>query len=78
MSTLTLRLPNSLHDQLRKLARREGVSVERLLETAAAEKISALTTAEYFEARGARGSRAAYEAVLARVPDIEPEPHDKP
>jgi hypothetical protein len=31
----------------------------------------------YLEERAERGSRAKYEAALAQVPDIEPEPYDK-
>lgn len=77
MSTLTLRFPNALHEKLRELAQREGVSIERLVEVAAAEKLSALSTAEYFEARAARGSQEAYKAVLAKVPDVEPDPKDR-
>lgn len=77
MSTLSLRLPNSLHDQLRKLAKQEGVSINQLLTTAAAEKVSALMTAEYFEQRARRGSRERFEAVLAKVPDVPADDVDR-
>ena len=46
MSTLSLRLPNSLHDRVRKLAEAEGVSINQFISTAVAEKMSALMTAE--------------------------------
>jgi len=77
MSTLSLRLPNSLHRQVRELAGREGISINQLVATAVAEKVSALMTADYLEARAARGDRAAYDAVLARVPDAEPAETDR-
>lgn len=77
MSTLSLRLPDSLHDRLRDLARKEGVSMNQLISTAVAEKISALLTLEYLEERAARGTRSKYEAVLAGVPDVEPEDRDR-
>jgi quercetin dioxygenase-like cupin family protein len=32
---------------------------------------------DYLEARAARGSREAYDAALAKVPDVEPEEYDK-
>ena len=38
MSTLSLRLPNSLHRKLKELAASEGISINQLLATAAAEK----------------------------------------
>ena len=72
MSTLSLRLPNSLHSQLRELAKKEGVSINQLITTAAAEKVAALMTVEYLEKRGKRGSRKKFEAVLAKVPSADP------
>lgn len=67
MSTISLRLPDSLHAQARALAKLDHVSINQLITTALAEKVSALLTAEYLEARGARGSRAAFDAVLETV-----------
>ena len=76
MSALSLRLPNSLHERARDLARREGVSINQLVSAALAEKMSALLTEEYLEARARRGSRARFLAALARVPAVEPDPED--
>jgi cyclopropane fatty-acyl-phospholipid synthase-like methyltransferase len=42
-----------------------------------AEKLSALMTESYLSERAKRGSREKYEAILAKVPDIEPEVYDK-
>ena len=47
MSALSLRLPNSLHERARDLAEREGISINQLVSTALAEKMSALMTEEY-------------------------------
>ena len=77
MSTLSLRLPDYLHSNIRELAKREGVSINQLITLAVAEKMSALMTEEYLEKRAKRGSRVKYEAVLAKVPDIEPEAYDR-
>ena len=77
MSALSLRLPNSLHERARDLARREGVSINQLVASALAEKMSALLTEEYLEARAKRGSRARFLAALALVPAIEPDPEDR-
>ncbi len=35
MSTLSVRLPNSLHRQLKEMAKQEGVSMKQLLSSAA-------------------------------------------
>lgn len=77
MSTLSLRLPESLHKQLKELAQREGVSINQFITTAVAEKLSALMTVDYLENRARRGDRAAFERVLARVLDQEPGPRDR-
>lgn len=77
MSTLSIRLPNSLHNQIRELAEREGISINQFVSTAAAEKMAALMTVDYLKERGARASRAAFEAALAALPDREPEPFDR-
>ena len=87
MSTLSLRLPESLHRQIKELARREGISINQLLTTAAAEKLSALTTEEYLKERAGRGRRSKFKSVLRKVsrkPPLEgdelepPEPPRRP
>lgn len=55
MTTIRVRLPNSVHDRLRQLASREGVSMNRLVATAVAEKVSAIEAEEYLAERAARG-----------------------
>ncbi len=77
MSTLSLRLPDYLHNNIRELAEKEGISINQLITLAIAEKMSALMTEDYLEERAKRGDRAKYEAILAKVPDVEPEEHDR-
>ena len=72
MSTISLRLPESLHAQARLLAQQEGISINQLIATSLAEKLSALLTREYLEARAARGSRLAFDRVLKKVKDRPP------
>jgi uncharacterized protein (DUF1778 family) len=77
MSTISLRLPDSLHKQIRQLAEQDGISINQFIATAAAEKLAALMTVDYLEERAKRGSREKFEAALAQLPDVEPEDHDK-
>ena len=70
MSTLSLRLPDSLHETARTLARNEHVSVNQLISTAVAEKISALMTESYLMKRAEKGSRTEFMDIMARVPDV--------
>ncbi len=77
MSTLSLRIPNSLHEQIRLLAKQEGISINQFLASAAAEKMSALLTEEYIEARAKRASLKKFRNVLKKVPDSQPEAYDR-
>ena len=76
MSTISLRLPNSLHNKVRELAKQESVSINQFITLALAEKISALATEDYLEERAARGQRDRFEQALAKVADVEPLPQD--
>lgn len=72
MSTISLRLPESLHRQARELAEQEGISINQLIATSLAEKMSALMTSDYLDARAKRGSVRAFKQVLKKVKDREP------
>lgn len=77
MSTISLRIPDSLHKQIRKLAEQDGISINQFISTAAAEKLAALMTVDYLVERANRGSREKFEAALARLPNAEPDDHDR-
>ena len=87
MGTFSIRLPDSLHERLRNLAERDGVSLNQLMLMAAAEKAAALEGASYLEARATRLRERARAAgkdpgdyvleLLAQVPDRNPEPDDE-
>ncbi len=77
MSNISLRLPDSLHKQVRELAERDNISINQFIATALAEKMSALLTSEYLAERASRGSRAKYDQVLRKVRVAEPEPGDE-
>jgi hypothetical protein len=76
-TTLSLRLPNSIHKQLKVYAEQDGISMNQFIATAVAEKLASLTTMEYLEQRAQRGSKEKFDAVLSKVPDVEPEDNDK-
>ncbi len=77
MNTLSITLPESLHKSLFRMAEMEGISVNHFVSLAVAEKMSALLTLDYLEQRASQGSREKFEAVLAKVPDVEPEEYDR-
>ena len=77
MSTLSVRLPDSLHNMARELAKRDNVSINQMIASALGEKISALATEEYLEARAARGSLRKFKKAMAKVPHRPPLPGDE-
>ena len=77
MSALSLRLPKSLHEQLKELAQEEGISVNQFVMLAVAEKIAMISTMEYLEKRARKGSREKLLAVLDKAPDVEPGDFDR-
>jgi hypothetical protein len=77
MSALSLRLPKSLHQQLKELAQEDGISVNQFVTLAVAEKIASISTIEYLEKRAMRGSREKLLAVLNKAPDIKPVQSDE-
>jgi hypothetical protein len=77
MSALSLRLPKSLHEQLRELAHEEGISVNQFVMLAVAEKVASISTIEYLEKRAKRGNREKFLEILSKAPDVEPEESDK-
>jgi predicted transcriptional regulator len=76
-TTLSLRLPESLHRQLKHYAEQDGVSMNQFITTAVAEKLASLATMEYLEERARRGSKEKFHAVLGEVPDTEPQEGDE-
>jgi HicB family len=77
MSTLSLRLPESLHKYARELAKKEKISINQLITLALAEKVSALAAQDYLEKRAKRGSEAKFDAIMAKVADVEPPDCDR-
>jgi hypothetical protein len=77
MSNISLRLPDSLHKKARDLAKKEKTSINQLVSSALAEKISALMTEEYIEQRAKRASKQKFKKALSKVPNAEPEEFDK-
>lgn len=77
MSVLSLRLPKTLHEQIRELAQEEGVSINQFVLLAVSEKVASIQTISYLEERAKRGSREQLLEILAKAPDVEPEEYDR-
>ena len=72
MGALSLRLPESIHRHIREIAKREGVSINQFISSAVSEKVSAILTEEYIQARAEKANPDKARRVLAGVSDKEP------
>jgi len=77
MSTLSVRLPESVHRKLKLMAEKEGVSMNQLISLAVAEKLSSLLTVDYLNERANRANPEVFKKLLDKVPDVEPDSYDK-
>jgi hypothetical protein len=77
MSTISLRLPESLHKAARNLAREENISINQLITLALAEKVSALAAEDYIQKRSSRASKKKFVNALSKIPHAEPAEYDR-
>ena len=69
MSALTIRIPESLHQNLKALAEREGVSANQFIASAVAEKMASVLTLNYLKSEAALAKRGDFEAFLEAMPN---------
>jgi predicted transcriptional regulator len=77
MTTLSIRVPDSLHRAIKELASKDGYSMNQFLITAAAEKLSALETVDYLRERAKRAKLKDFDRLLASVPATKPDKGDE-
>lgn len=77
MSTLSLRIPESLHRTLKQAAEQDGVSINQFISLAVAEKLSALQTYNLITERARHGSREKFLRAMAMVPAGDVVPGDE-
>lgn len=75
-STYLLRLPASLKAAVAEISKEDGTSINQFITTAVAEKVAAMKTAEFFNARGAEADIEAARRLLRRDGGQPPEPDD--
>lgn len=77
-STYPLRLPASLKEAVAEISRAEGTSMNQFVVMAVAEKISAMSVAEYFERRRDAADVDAALRILRREGGQPPDEDDVP
>lgn len=74
VSTFPLRLSLSLKAAVEQFAQQDGTSMNQFLVMAAAEKLSALQTEAFFQARKGKGDVVAFHRILSRDGGEPPRP----
>lgn len=77
MSTLSVRLPNSVHEAVKEYANKDNISINQFISSAVMEKITAMDTEAYLSERAERASKTKFMEVLKKVPNVEPAEEDK-
>ena len=68
MSSLSLRLPDSIHRHLKRAADVDGISIIQFISLAVAEKLSALQAYDIIAERAEGGSRERFLQAMALIP----------
>ncbi|MGA2251541.1 hypothetical protein [Terracidiphilus sp.] len=76
ISTFPLRLPVSLKTALQAISDRDGTSMNQFLVVAAAEKIAAMQTEDFFLERKNKADHKAFRRILNRKGGEPPAPED--
>ena len=70
----SISLPDDILQKAAELAAQEHVTLEEFVSAALAEQFAGR---ENLKARAARASRERFQAAMGKIPDVEPEDHDR-
>jgi hypothetical protein len=76
-SIYPLRLPRSLKNEVARLSRQDGTSINQFVANAVAAKVSAMETAHFFQDRQARADFKAFDRIMKRRSGQTPQPGDE-
>jgi hypothetical protein len=65
-SIFPLRLPRSLKNEVARLSRQDGTSINQFVATAVAAKVAAMEAAQYFQDRQSRADFKALDRIMKR------------
>lgn len=77
MSTLSIRLPDSLHQAVKQVAIEDHQSINQFITLAISERVSALMLAKRLERESEHITKRDYKAVLKKVPNKSPSKEDR-
>lgn len=77
MCKLTVRLPDSLYEEIKVIAQAESISINQFMVLAASEKLAALAIQEILRSEAKNGNREKLRCILHKVPNVESDENDR-
>lgn len=77
MKTIQAQVPDILVEEVEELAAKQHASVDQIVSLALAAQVSAWRTRESIASRANRVDWQKVDEILARVPDVPPQPDDE-
>lgn len=76
MTKLQLRLPDSIHDKIRKIAKKENISINQLLVNSISNEIIRYETMQFFSERSKDFNEQEFLEALKEIPKVDPSEQD--
>jgi hypothetical protein len=77
MSVIQIEIPEAILRDARRLADTKHVPLDRIIADAVTKMVAAQEGMAYLKARAERGRNVDIKAILAKAPDVEPDPSDR-
>ena len=77
MGKLQLRLPDSIHKKVRRIAERENLSINQILVNSISNEIIRYESLRFFEDRSNGFKVEDFLKALEEIPNVEPEKRDR-
>ena len=77
MSTLSIRIPDSIHEIVKQISKDDNISINQFISSAITEKVTAMETENYLSQRSLLGNKKTFTDILKKVPKIKPETFDE-
>jgi hypothetical protein len=77
MSTLSIRIPDSIHEIVKQISKDDNISINQFISSAITEKVTAMETENYLSQKGLLGNKKLFSNVLKKVPKINPDSFDE-
>jgi len=77
MKAIQVRLPDTIHGKVRKLAKEEHMSMNQFMVTSISNEVVRHETSDFFREAAAHFDPEAFESALKAVPDVAPAAEDQ-